>query len=519
MSEANLPDQDRAPGSASSPVYDELCGELREIEVFASVNALLSWDQETMMPVRGTALRAEQSAALGQLAHERRISPRMADLLQRCEDDPALADDPIAAANLREIRRGYDQAAKVPSSLIRQFAETTTHAQRAWRDARERSDFASFAPWLEKIVDLTRLRADCLAGPDTVDRYDPLLDEYEPGARTADIVEAFTDLRGRLAPLIQEIAATRKTTDRRLNDIRIPIERQAAFNSRVAERVGFDFMAGRLDTSTHPFCQGVGPGDTRMTTRYTETDFFDALSSTLHETGHGLYEQGLPKDELLGQPLSEAVSLGIHESQSRMWENMVGRSASFWEWALPEARQAFGSVLDGLEVDEVYRAMNVVEPGLIRVDSDEATYNLHIMIRFDLERALLSGELPVRDVSGVWNERMKADLGVDVPDDRRGCLQDVHWSMGAIGYFPTYTLGNLYAAQFWSALRKQLPELDENFTQGEFAPLLGWLRREIHNHGRRFTAPDLCERVTGESLTAIPFMTHLESKLRPLYGI
>lgn len=471
------------------------------------------------MPRSGTALRAEQGAALGQLVHERRISPRMADMLARCEEDSNLTSDPIIAANLRELRRGYDQAVKVPSSLIRQFAETTTHAQRAWREARERSDFESFAPWLEKIVELTRLRADCLAGPDTVDRYDPLLDEYEPGARTAEIVEVFTDLRGRLAPLIQEIAATEKSAARRLSDIRIPIERQAAFNAYVAGRVGFDFNAGRLDTSTHPFCQGVGRGDTRMTTRYTELDFFDALSSTLHETGHGLYEQGLPKDAHPGQPLSESVSLGIHESQSRMWENMVGRSASFWAWALPEAAAAFGTALDGLTVDQVYGAMNVVQPGLIRVDSDEATYNLHIMIRFDLERGLLSGDLPVREVPGVWNERMKSDLGLDVPDDRRGCLQDVHWSMGAIGYFPTYTLGNLYAAQFWSALRQQLPDLDGSFTRGEFEPLLEWLRREIHCHGRRFTAPELCRRVSGESLTALPFMSYLENKLRPLYGI
>lgn len=516
MSESLTSNPDPMP---SASAYDELRRELRDIEVLASVNALLAWDQETMMPPGGTSLRAEQAAALGQLAHERRTSAKMADLLAGAEGDPALADDPIAVANLREIRRGFNQAVKVPTSLIRQFAETTTHAQHAWRDARERSDFEGFAPWLAKIVELTKSRAECLSGPDTVDKYDALLDEYEPGARTADIVDVFGDLRARLTPLIQDIASARSAPENRLNRIRIPIERQTAFSSFVAKRVGFDFSAGRLDTSTHPFCQGVGPGDTRMTTRYTETDFFDALSSTLHETGHGLYEQGLPKNELLGQPLSEAISLGIHESQSRMWENLVGRSKPFWEWALPEAKKAFGSDLDGVTVDEVYGAMNIVKPGLIRVDSDEATYNLHIMIRFDLERGLLSGELPVRDVPGAWNERMKADLGVDVPDDRHGCLQDVHWSMGAIGYFPTYTLGNLYATQFWAALKRQLPDLDHSFARGEFGPLLAWLRREIHSHGRRFTAPDLCQRVTGESLTALPFMAYLESKLKALYTL
>lgn len=505
--------------SHTSPAYDELCRELREIEVFASVNALISWDQETMMPVKGTSLRAEQAAALSQLVHERRTAPLIGDLLARCEEDGTLLSDPIAAANLREIRRGYDQAVKVSTSLVRRFAETTTHAQRAWRDARERSDFSSFAPWLEKIVGLTRERAECLARPESTDMYDSLVDEYEPGARTADMEEVFRDLRARLAPLIQEIAAAKTGPADRLDRIVIPVDRQITFNRFVAGHVGFDFEAGRLDTSTHPFCQGVGPGDTRMTTRYREDAFFDALSSTLHETGHGLYEQGLPKAELLGQPLSEPVSLGIHESQSRMWENLVGRSAAFWEWALPEARKAFGNDLDGITTAEVYGAMNIVRPGLIRVDSDEATYNLHIMLRFDLERGLLSGDLPVSDVPGVWNERMQADLGVTVPDDRHGCLQDVHWSMGAIGYFPTYTLGNLYAAQFWAALRAQLPKLDDALAAGEFSSLLGWLRQEIHGHGRRFTAPELCRRVTGEDLSAVPFMSYLEAKLRPLYGI
>jgi carboxypeptidase Taq len=505
--------------TAASPAYDDLRRELREIELLASINALISWDQETMMPPAGTSLRAEQAATLGQLVHERRTSPLIAELLARCEEDQALQSDELAAANLREIRRGYDQAVKVPTSLVRQLAETTTHAQHAWRDARERSDFAAFAPWLAKIVQLTKSRSECLAKPDTVDMYDPLVDEYEPGAKTADMVEVFRDLRERLAPLIQEIASARTAPDDRLNRILIPVERQISFNRSVAERVGFDFAAGRLDISTHPFCQGIGPGDTRMTTRYREDAFFDALSSTLHETGHGLYEQGLPKEELLGQPLSEPVSLGIHESQSRMWENLVGRSAPFWEWALPEARKAFGSDLDGLTAKEVYGAMNIVRPGLIRVDSDEATYNLHIMLRFDLERALLSGELPIAEVPGVWNERMRTDLGVTVPDDRRGCLQDVHWSMGAIGYFPTYTLGNLYAAQFWAALRRQLPGLDDSLAAGEFPVLLDWLRNEIHRHGRRFTAPELCRRVTGESLTALPFMSYLEEKVRPLYGL
>lgn len=501
-----------------SKQYEELRRELRETEVFASVSALLSWDQETMMPPKGTSLRAEQASALGQLVHERRTSERFAELLQSCEADADLQADPAIAANLREIRRSYDQAVKIPTSLVKEFAETTTHSQHVWREARQRSDFRMFAPWLEKIVDLTRSRAECLAKPGTTDLYDPLLDEYEPGAKTAEIVEVFRDLRARLTPLIHDVAESAHRPNTRIHEIPLPIARQIEFNTRVAQRVGFDFDAGRLDTSTHPFCQGVGPGDTRMTTRYREDGFFDALSSTLHETGHALYEQGLP-NEHFGEPLGESVSLGIHESQSRMWENFVGRSKPFWTWALPEAQREFGSSIEGIDVEEVYAAMNVVRPTLIRVESDEATYNLHIMLRFDLERGLLSGDLPVRDLPGAWNERIKEDLRLEVPDDRRGCLQDVHWSMAAIGYFPTYTLGNLYAAQFWSVIKKDLPNLDERFSRGEFSDLLDWLRREIHSKGRRYPAPELCEKVTGEPLTAAHFMSYLESKVRPLYGV
>jgi carboxypeptidase Taq len=503
----------------SSAEYQALRKELREAEILGSTAALLAWDQETMMPRRATPFRGQQAGLLSQLVHERRTSERLGELLSRCEQDAELTGDPLVAANLREIRRMYDQGVRVPSSLISEIAETTTNAQYAWRDARQNSSFGSFAPWLEKIVALSQRRAEYLAREEMPDQYDALLDLYEPGARTADIVRVFNDLRERLTPLIQEIAGASRRPNDRIHHIAVPIPQQQAFNTAVATRLGFDFEAGRLDTSTHPFCQGIGPGDTRITTRYREEGFPDALSSTLHETGHALYEQNLPKDRYLGEPLGDHVSLGIHESQSRLWENLVGRSRPFWEWALPQARETFGSSLDGFQVDEVYAAMNIVEPSLIRVDSDEATYNLHIMLRFDLERMLLSGDLTIRDLPAAWNDRVRTDLGVEVPDDRRGVLQDVHWSMGAIGYFPTYTLGNLYAAQIWTAVRDQLPTLEEQISRGEFGELLGWLQREIFQHGRRYTAPELCRRITGEELNADPFMTFLEGKLRPIYGI
>ncbi len=500
-----------------SGAYAELRRELRESEILGTVLSLLSWDQETMMPPAGTPLRAEQSGMLSQLIHERRTSPRLGELIAEAEQDPNVAADPVEAANLREIRREYDRAVRLPTSLVRELAQTTTHAQHVWREARHENDFARFSPWLEKVVTLSRAKAECLTTGEG-DLYDALLDIYEPGASAAEIAAVFTDLRARLTPLVQEIASSGRRPHGRIHELDIPVRAQAAFNKKLAARVGFDYEAGRLDTSTHPFCQGVGPGDTRLTTRYRPDGLFDAISSTLHETGHGLYEQGLPKAARLGEPLSDAVSLGIHESQSRMWENFVGRSRPFWQWLLPIARRRFPA-LQEFSLDEVYGGMNIVAPNLIRVESDEATYNLHIMLRFDLERAMLSGNLSVSDLPTVWNDRVRTDLGIEVPDDRRGCLQDVHWSMGAIGYFPTYTLGNLYAAQFWRTLRGEITDLDERIAHGEFSELLAWLRREIHQHGRRYTAPELCRRVTGEPLSAEPFIRYLEGKLRPLYGI
>ena len=501
-----------------STAYSALLAHLRETALYASAGSVLGWDQETMMPARGAELRSEQLAALSGLVHERHVGGPVAEWLAACETDPELLADPLAAANVRQIRRDHDRLVRLPGSLVREFAQTTALAQQAWRDARERSDFAGFAPWLQKVVTLSAAQGECLSEPG-LDPYDALMDAYEAGARAADLERVFADLRSRLAPLIAEIGRSGTRPEAAVQRASIPIERQVAFNREVAREIGFDFAAGRLDVSTHPFCEGIGPGDTRLTTRYRVESFADALSSMLHEVGHGLYEQGLPKQAHFGQPLAEAASLGIHESQSRLWENLVGRSREFWEWALPRARDAFGSALDGMTPERVYGAVNVVEPNLIRVESDEATYNLHVMLRFDLERALLRGDLAIADLPGAWDERIESDLGLEVPDDRRGCLQDIHWSMGAIGYFPTYTLGNLYAAQLWDAASASIPDLADRMTRGDFAPLVGWLREAIHRHGRRFSATELCVRTTGSPLGAEPFLRYLQGKLAPLYGL
>jgi carboxypeptidase Taq len=505
---------------AASAAYGELTAHLRETAVLASASSVIGWDQETYMPPKGAELRGDQMAALSSIIHERRTSPRVGELLAACEADSTLAADEDAAANLREIRRDYDRATKLPPDLVRAFAETSSRAMHAWRDAREASDFAAFAPWLEKIVELNRRRAEALGIPEGGVQYDALLDEFEPGMDTAAISETFASLRAGLAPLIRAIADSGAAPDTAWQQTPIPVERQVAFNRSVVERMGFDLRAGRLDVSAHPFCDGLGPGDTRLTTRYAEDQFPGALSGTMHETGHGLYEQNLPKPGRFGQPLAEAASTGIHESQSRMWENFIGRGRPFWEWALPRIREAFGNPsIDALDVDTVFRGMNVVRPSLIRIESDEATYNLHIMLRFDLERALLSGDLAVADLPAAWNDRFRADFGIDVPDDARGCLQDIHWSMGAFGYFPTYTLGNLYAGQFWGAIRQALPDLDEQVRRGEFGALLEWLRANVFAHGRRYTAPQLCERITGRPLGHEPLLRYLEAKLKPIYGI
>jgi carboxypeptidase Taq len=335
---------------------------------------------------------------------------------------------------------------------------------------------------------------------------------------TAEITRVFGELRAGLTPLIREMVESGRTPDTSWQSLPLPVEAQAAFGRDVVRRMGFDLEGGRLDVSTHPFCSGVGPGDTRLTTRYDETQFAARSTPPCTRRARPL-RAAAAQDGALRTAAGGRRQHGIHESQSRLWENFVGRSRPFWEWALPACSETFAlPALRALDVDTVYRGMNVVEPNLIRIESDEATYNLHIMLRFDLERALLSGDLAVNDLPAAWNDRVRDDLGLEVPDDRRGALQDIHWSMGAIGYFPTYTLGNLYAAQLWATIGDALPALDDQIRRGEFRPLLDWLVEHVHAHGRRFSAPELCERITGQPLSHQPLLDYLGGKLRSVYG-
>lgn len=497
--------------------YAELIRREKEIALLDSCASLLDWDHQTYMPPRGTAHRAEQLALLVGLSHEKSTDPVIGELLAEAESGGlAREEGSPAVVNLREIRRTYDRTRKLPRSLVEELARTTALAHDVWVEARRASDFAVFEPWLEKVVALKRQEAEAVGYSGVP--YDALLDHYEPGETTARLNGLFAGLRDELVRLVEAIAASGRQPDLSILQRAYPVDRQEDLGMAASAAIGFDFTAGRLDVTTHPFCTGIGPGDTRITTRYNPRDFGDAFFSILHETGHGLYDQGLDPIQY-GTPMGSAVSLGIHESQSRLWENFVGRSRAFWEHFFPRARQAFPAALDDVSLDAFYFAINDVRPSFIRVDADEATYNLHILLRFELEQVLVSGDLKVGDVPGAWSERFRQYLGLTPPDDARGCLQDIHWSGGGIGYFPTYTLGNLYAAQFFERARMDLGDLERQLARGEFAPLKEWLRTKIHRHGQRYRAGDLVLAVTGTPLSPRPLVDHLRSKYAELYGI
>jgi carboxypeptidase Taq len=481
----------------------------RELGALRSVSGLLGWDQETFMPAKGGDVRAESQAVLSALLHERQTSEAWWNLIG---DASAQTLTPRDAALVRELRRDAEMARKIPTDLAEDLARTASLAQQAWAKARAANGGkgapVDFLPWLRKMVDLKRREADYLGYADVP--YDALLDQFEPGARVATVKPVLEKLRDGLVPLLDRVLAQKAVTAR-IPEGSVPQSLQHAFNERLLRDMGFDLEAGRLDASAHPFTQGMAPYDVRLTTRYREDDWLNAVFSTLHEGGHGLYEQGLPTEEW-GTPLGEAVSLAIHESQSRFWENRVGRSRPYWEHALPIAKEMLGGLVSGETVDSVLSRVNAVSRSFIRVEADELTYNLHVLLRFQLEEALFSGALEVDGLESAWSESMTKLLGVTPPDAARGFMQDVHWSCGLFGYFPTYTLGNLYAAQFAAAMEKELGSLDKMIRAGDFARMREWLREKIHKHGREFPAAELCRRATGEDLDAGYFLRYLEGK-------
>jgi carboxypeptidase Taq len=499
----------------------ELDREARHLEHAA---AAMSWDQETYMPRRAGDGRAEQQALLQSLVHERNTAPEVGELLAVAQSSASSDAAPGAAgtdlderdrAFLREKQRQYDHATRLPARLVRELAETGSRGQLAWIDARKENDFPRFRPWLEKLIDLSRELADALGHDGT--RYDALLDQYEPYMTTAEVARVFAGLREGLVDLTERIAAAPQVDDSFL-DASFDVDRQEEMSRRVMVALGYELDRGRLDRSAHPFTTTLGGHDVRITTRYDEKLLTSSLFSTIHETGHALYELGV--DEALhGTLLAEGTSLGIHESQSRMWENMIGRSRPFWERWMPDLKELFPAKLADVPVEAFYRAVNKVEPSLIRVEADEVTYSLHIILRFELEQELINGDLAVADLPAAWNARMKEFLGVVPPTDALGVLQDVHWSFGAFGYFPTYALGNLYAAQFLDTMQRDLPAMRDDVAQGRTGAILEWLRTRIHRHGKARSAVQLVSEITGAELDPAHFLRYLNGKYGELYAL
>jgi len=484
----------------------------RQIFDLAQAQQALEWDQEVMMPPKGGTQRAHQLATLATVLHEKVTDPFYGELLDTLEDTADL--DGRACADVREARRNRDRAVRIPPKLVAERTEACSLAQMVWMEARPKSDFAAFRPHLEKIVALTRDMAEALDAPN---RYDALLDEYEPGMTEARLRIVFNDLRGRLVPLLKDIRGASRRPDPTLLTRRFPSEGQEAFCRRIVMDMGFDLEAGRFDVSAHPFTNGT-LADVRLTTRYQENWLPCALFGAIHEGGHGLYEQGLDP-ERYRDPAGGACSMGIHESQSRLWENLIGRSLAFWCRYYPMLRDAFPGVLEGVPLEAFHAAVNAVQPSLIRTEADEVTYNLHILLRFDLESDLIAQRVEVKDLPERWNHKMKDYLGIEPPNDGQGVLQDIHWAAGLFGYFPTYALGNLYAAQFMEQMRTELPDLDAILSRGDLRTVKTWLNERIHVHGRFWTAQELCQRVTGQPLSAEPLMRHLDAKASATYGL
>jgi carboxypeptidase Taq len=497
---------------------------LRPIAHLNSAAAVLSWDQETYMPPGGGEARADQLATLQGLAHERLTGSETEALLGRFVDlktgeplDGHVDEwDPAARALLRETWRDYTKAKQLPNDFVRRLGKTCSLAQQVWAEAKKQDDFASFLPHLKAVVALKKEEVGYRGSVATP--YDALLDTYEPNATTAHLLPLFAALKAKLIPLLERVL---RSPARPREDLLIrgyDRERQLAFGQAVLAAMGYDFDRGRLDISAHPFTTSFHPTDVRVTTRVSDQDFTGSLFSCIHEGGHGLYDQGLPSDHY-GTPLGEAISLGIHESQSRLWENCVGLSRPFWRHFYPVLQDTFPEQLRSVPLSEFYAALNTVKPSFIRVDADELTYNLHIMLRFEIERDMLEDRVKIEDLPQLWRDKMQAFLGVSPKTDREGVLQDVHWSLGAIGYFPTYTLGNLYSVQFFNQAVRDTPDLLDRIAEGNLRPLKTWLNERIHRWGRTYTAEALVKRVTGEPLNPIHFTSYLERKYSEIYRL
>lgn len=492
----------------------------RKVHTLRGISALLEWDKETYMPPGAALARAEQLELVASLIYQEQTSPRYAKALSKLIDIQTgnICDKSLPAqqkAALREWREDYVRLKALPQSFVEEFARLTGEASHVWVEARENDSFTRFAPYLDKIVQLCRKKAELLGYEDHP--YDALLDCFEPGMRTKTLDPLFKKLRKPLTKLVQDISTARQIDNSFLFG-RFSHKKQLDFSHKLLADMGYPKEFGRLDFSAHPFSTAMHATDSRVTTRIHHSGLLSNILSTLHEGGHSLYELGLPRD-FWGSPLGEAVSMGIHESQSRWWECLIGLSKPFWKHFLPPLKQQFPKQLEGVPLNRFYRAINKVEADLIRVEADEVTYCLHVMLRYELERDMIAGTLAVRDLPEAWNEKMQNYLGIIPPNNSNGCLQDVHWSIGAIGYFPSYALGNLYSAQFFEAFTKEHPNWEKRLEKGELLFIKTWLNEKIHLHGRTYPAEDLVKRVSGKSLSATPYINYLNNKYSEVYKL
>jgi carboxypeptidase Taq len=493
---------------AAPKAFDELKTRLAQVTDLGRVRRVLAWDMQVIMPPAGAAVRGEQQATLDRISFDLFVSPeteRLLDELRSYED--SLDPDSDDASLIRVARTDYQKAARVPPELRTEIVKAGTEGFMAWREAKPANDYASFRPFLERHLELRRRYVEIF--PEAAEPYDVLLDDYERGMKAAEVRGVFDRLKEELVPLVAEAGELWGVDDGTLARS-FPADGQEALSREIIDLFGHREGAWRLDPTVHPFASGGGVNDVRITTKYEETGL-ESFFATMHEYGHGLYEHQVA-GELDRTPLGSGVSLGIHESQSRMWENLVGRSRPFWRFFYPRLQERFPTQLRDVDEETWFRAVNRVQPSLIRIAADEVTYNMHVILRFELEQDLLGGTVDLRDLPDEWNRRMDEYLGVDVPDDARGVLQDMHWGTGTIGYFPTYSLGNVMSVQIWERIKDDLPDLDDRLERGEFGPLREWLGEHIHRHGRKFLPQETLERAVGARIDPEPYLRYLREK-------
>ena len=492
--------------------YSEYTAHLQKIADLKYAIAALQWDQETYMPQKGAGFRAQQIATLSEMSHELFTVESFKNTLQDLLNCGVLDDTEKKNVDLSWY--DYTQQQKLPGNFVRQLSEAASTSFQAWVTAKKENNFLLFEPHLAHMVELKKQEALLLGYEDHP--YNALLNQYEKDSTVALLDAVFSNLQQPLKELLNKITASKQVEDGFLTR-QYPKEKQWQFGIELIKQLGFDFAAGRQDIAEHPFTTNFSSQDVRLTTRIDENDFSNMTWSCIHECGHGLYEQGLPASAY-GLPLGEFTSLGIHESQSRLWENNVGRSLTCWQYFYPVAQQYFPEQLNKIPLQQFYKGINKVQPSFIRTEADELTYHFHVQIRYELEKKLLENSLQAKDIPAYWNEQYSKLLGIQVTEDRLGCLQDVHWSHGSFGYFPTYSLGSFYAAQFFAAAQKNIPNLDTAITNGNYKPLLDWLRISVHAHGRRFTSEELCKRITGEPLNIGYFINYATNKYKEIYG-